>query len=179
MATGVLLLGGASRRFGSPKALATLHGETLAERAWRVLGDACAGRLAVGKEADGLTLPFPVLDDGTEARHPAAGMVAALRQAAEDVCVVLPVDCPVVRAETLRSLADACADAAVPATGDPLPGAYRRTALPALDRCLVEERPLATALAELDVRRVEVDPRELANVNVPADLAALERGPDP
>jgi hypothetical protein len=47
--TGILLVGGASTRFGSPKALATFHGETLAERAWRLLGEACDERLAVGK----------------------------------------------------------------------------------------------------------------------------------
>ncbi|HSP72671.1 MAG TPA: NTP transferase domain-containing protein, partial [Gaiellaceae bacterium] len=57
--TGVLLVGGASRRFGSPKALARIGGETLAERTWRVLGEACDERLAVGKAADGLPLPFP------------------------------------------------------------------------------------------------------------------------
>ncbi len=34
--SGVLLVGGASRRFGSPKALAALDGETLADCAWRI-----------------------------------------------------------------------------------------------------------------------------------------------
>ena len=53
----MLLVGGASERFGSPKALARLGGETLAERAWRLLGDACSERIAVGKRADGLDLP--------------------------------------------------------------------------------------------------------------------------
>ena len=53
-ATGVLLLGGLSRRFGSVKALAPLGSETLAERAWRVLGDAFPQRIAVGKDADQL-----------------------------------------------------------------------------------------------------------------------------
>ncbi len=105
--TGVLLLGGASRRFGSPKALARLGAETLAERAWAVLGEACDERLAVGKAGDALPLPFSVLDDGSEVRHPAAGIAAALRAAAHDVCVVLPVDCPLVTAATLRSLGEA------------------------------------------------------------------------
>ena len=66
--TGVLLVGGASRRFGSPKALAELDGETLAARAWRTLGEACDERLAVGKAADALELPFPLVDDGSDAR---------------------------------------------------------------------------------------------------------------
>lgn len=173
--TGVLLVGGGSRRFGSPKALAELCGETLAERGWRVLGEACDERLALGKRADGLPLPFPLLDDGTETRHPAAGIAAALRRARDEVCVVLPVDCPSVRPESLRALAAACRDAATPATGDPLPAAFRRTALPALERCLARGRPLGSALSELDVNTVEIDRWELANVNVPADLEAAER----
>ena len=64
----MLLVGGASTRFGSPKALALLGGETLAARAWRTLGEACDERIAVGKLADGLRLPFPLVDDGTERR---------------------------------------------------------------------------------------------------------------
>jgi molybdopterin-guanine dinucleotide biosynthesis protein A len=173
--TGVLLLGGASRRFGSPKALAEIGGETLAERGWHTLGEAVEERLAVGKRADGLQLPFRLVDDGTDARHPAAGIATALRRAAHDVCVVLPVDCPSIRPATLRALGDACADAATPSSGDPLPAAYRRTALPALERCVANSLPLGSALAELEVRRVPVDRWELANVNVPADLEAIER----
>src|SRR4029453_10222858 len=47
--TGVLLVGGASRRFGSPKALARFGGETLAERVWRLLGEACDERVPGGQ----------------------------------------------------------------------------------------------------------------------------------
>ena len=46
--TGVLLVGGASTRFGSSKALARLGGETLAERGWRTLGEVGDERIAVG-----------------------------------------------------------------------------------------------------------------------------------
>ena len=131
--TGVLLVGGASRRFGTPKALAQLDGETLAERAWRLLGEVCDERLAVGKQADGLDLPFPLLDDGTEVRAPIAGLVAGLRAAATDLVVAIAVDTPLLRPDDLRALAGACADAAAPPSG-PLPGAYRKTALPVLER---------------------------------------------
>jgi molybdopterin-guanine dinucleotide biosynthesis protein A len=172
--TGVLLVGGASSRFGSNKALAQFRGESLAERAWGVLGEAFGRRLAVGKAADGLELPFPVLDDGSAVRHPAAGVVAALRAAETDVCVVLPVDCPLVTADALRDLAAACADAAVPAEGGPLPGAYARSALPALERCLAEQGSLRRALEPLDLRRVRLDPALLADADTPAALAALE-----
>ena len=88
-ATGVLLLGGASERFGSPKALARFRGETLAERAWRILGEACEEVIAVGKDRDLLELPFPVLDDGSSERAPVFGVVAALRAASHEHCVVL------------------------------------------------------------------------------------------
>jgi molybdopterin-guanine dinucleotide biosynthesis protein A len=169
----VLLIGGASRRFGSPKALAQLDGETLAERAWRVLGELCDERLAVGKAADGLSLPFPIIDDATPVRAPIAGVVAGLRAAANDLCVLLPVDCPCVSAGALLRLVDAAADAAVPQTG-PLPGAYRRRALPILERRLTrQEYSLRDALATLDVTVVALDPRELVNVNTQAELCAV------
>src|SRR5207247_6760835 len=88
--TGVLLVGGASRRFGSPKALARLNGKTLAEQAWGTLGEACDERLAFGKVADELDLPFPVRDDGTDLRAPLAGSVAGLPAARHDGRACLP-----------------------------------------------------------------------------------------
>lgn len=172
-ATGVLLLGGLSRRFGSVKALAPLGPETLAERAWRALGDAFPHRLAVGKDADQLGFSFPLLDDGIAVRAPIAGVVAGLRAAPTEIAVFLPVDCPLVTPEALRSLAEACADAAVPETV-PLPGAYAKTALPVLERQLESGGPsLEAALDELDVRRVDLDPALLANVNTERDLDRL------
>jgi molybdenum cofactor guanylyltransferase len=172
-ATGILLVGGMSRRFGSVKALAPLGQETLAERAWRVLGEAFSHRLAVGKGADQLGLSFPILDDGISVRAPIAGIVAGLRVAPTDVSVFLPVDCPLMTADALRALAEACLDAAVPETG-PLPGAYARSALPVLEARLESDRlTLHEALPELDVRTVELDPELLANVNTERDLDRL------
>lgn len=168
--TGVLLVGGASTRFGSPKALARLGGETLAARAWRTLGEACEERLAVGKAADGLALPFPLVDDASTVRAPLAGLVAGLRDARHDVVVFLPIDCPLITASSLRALGDAVA---VAPTG-PLPGAYPRAALPVLERRLAAgELELRAAVAELGLATIALDPLELANVNEPADLDAL------
>ena len=171
--TGVLLVGGASTRFGSPKALARLGDETLAARAWRTLGEACDDRLAVGKHGDGLELPFELVDDGVETRAALVGIVAGLRAARGRVTVVLPVDAPLVTADLLRELAAACADAAAP-TVAPLPAAFARSALPVLERRLHEGRlPLHEALDELDTRRIEVDEALLANVNTPDELRRL------
>jgi molybdenum cofactor guanylyltransferase len=167
--TGILLVGGASSRFGSPKALARFHGETLAERGWRTLGGVCTHRLAVGKAVDALPLPFPLLDDGSEVRAPIAGLVAGLRAAPTDLCVVLPVDCPLVTPELLLELAGACRDVARPARG-PLPGAYRRSALRALEG---GELAIHRALGALDVAVLDLDERLLVNVNTQADLEAL------
>ena len=169
----MLLVGGASARFGSPKALAQLGGETLAERAWRILGETCDETIAVGKAADALELPFPVLDDGTRERASLAGVVAGVRAATQAVTVVLPVDVPLVTSELLLGLAAACRDAAVTQTG-PLPAAFRRNALPLLEaRLAAGELRLRDAVERLDAAVVYADPALLENVNTPEDLARL------
>jgi molybdopterin-guanine dinucleotide biosynthesis protein A len=166
--TGVVLLGGASRRFGSPKALARLGGETLAERAWRVLDEGCDEVLAVGKSADGLDLPFPVLDDGSELRVPIVGVIAGLRAAVHDVVVVLPVDCPLMTPTAVRALGNAIA---VPQTG-PLPGAYEKSMLPELEARLNNGQ---LSLRGVNRTVFDLDEELLADVDTAADLAALER----
>ncbi len=163
--TGVLLVGGASDRFGSPKALASFRGETLAERAWRVLGEVCDEVIAVGKDADELALPFPVVDDGSNERAPVFGVIAGLRAALHHRCLMLPVDCPLVTPDVLRTLAEA---QAIPQTG-PLPGVFSRAMLPDLEA--------RVAAGELSLKGVnttvlEVDERLLANVNTRMDLMA-------
>jgi molybdopterin-guanine dinucleotide biosynthesis protein A len=162
--TGILLTGGASSRFGSPKALARFEGENLAERAWRLLGGACAERIAVGR-LDGL--PFPALED--EGTGPVAAIAAGLREAAHEVAVVIPVDMPLLTPAALKLLAGACRDAAVAQEG-PLPCALARRTMPAFG---TGERKLRTVLDALDTARVELDPALLLNVNEPADLQTI------
>jgi molybdopterin-guanine dinucleotide biosynthesis protein A len=167
--TGVLLVGGASSRFGSAKALASFRGEALAVRAHRILAEAFETVIAVGKTDDALPLPFAVHDDGSAERAAMAG----LRLASTELCVVVPTDMPLITAELLRSLAEAAegVDAAVVQTG-PLPGAYRRSTLPVLERRVAAgELALHHALKELDTRVLEAAAEELRNVNTPADLA--------
>jgi molybdopterin-guanine dinucleotide biosynthesis protein A len=171
--TGILLVGGASTRFHSPKALAELGGETLATRAWRLLGETCDERIAVGKVADGLELGFPLVDDGTEVRAPLAGIVAGLRAARTELCAVVPVDCPLLTAETIGFLASSCREAAVPQTG-PLPGVYRRDVLPVLETQLAAGRlRLRDAVIRLDAVEVRLPEPLLLNLNTRAALQEL------
>jgi molybdopterin-guanine dinucleotide biosynthesis protein A len=165
--TGLLLVGGASERFGAPKALARFRGETLADRGRRLLAEACDEVLVVGKASDGL--PFRVLDDGTASRAPVHGLIAGLRAARHDVVVVLPVDVPLVTAAMLRALGEA---GAVPSTRIPLPGAYPRSLLPELER--------RAGNGELSLRGVnpvtlDVPAALLADADTHAELAALAR----
>lgn len=164
--SGILLVGGGSTRFGSPKALAAFGAETLGERAWNVLSAAFDDVVAVGKMADGLALPFPLVDDGAEGRAPVFGVMAGLRAVTCDVAVVLPVDCPLVTVELLRALGEAVA---VPQTG-PLPGAY--------SKAMLSELEARVARGELSLRGVnptvlDVDETLLADVDTPGDLARL------
>lgn len=164
--TGVLLVGGASSRFGSAKALAQLRGRTLAEHGWRTLGEAFAYRLAVGK--GDLELPFDVVVEPLEPQAPIVGVVAGLRAAATDTAVFLPVDCPLVTAGLLLDLGVA---RAVTQTG-PLPGAYAKDDLPELERRLASGD---YSLRGVNQRVLEADPHLLVNVNTPAELSALEK----
>ena len=154
--TGILLAGGQSRRFGSPKSEALYDGQTLAERAWRLLGDACDERILVG--------PGGLDDPGT---GPVGAIAAGLRAATHEVAVVVPVDMPLLTVEALHSLAAACRDAAVAQQG-PLPCAIRRRAFPQTG-----ERRLRAVLAGVDTARIELDENVLVNVNTPEELERL------
>jgi len=153
--TGILLAGGASTRFGSPKELAVYDGETLGDRAWRLLGEACDERIRVGPGG---------LDDPRTG--PVAAIAAGLRAASHEIAVVIPVDMPRLTSAALDELAAACRDAAVAQQG-PLPCAVARRALPAFE---TDERRLRTVLDGLDTVRVELDDAMLLNMNTPGDV---------
>jgi molybdopterin-guanine dinucleotide biosynthesis protein A len=158
--TGILLVGGSSSRFGSPKALAQFEGETLTDRALRLLREACDERLVVG--------PGGMTDPGT---GPVAAIAVGLRAAAHELALVVPVDMPLLTVDALHALANACHDAAVAQAG-PLPCAVARRALPAFE---AGERRLRTVLAGLETVQIELDEPLLVNVNTRSDLDTLAR----
>lgn len=104
---GAALAGGASRRFGSPKALAKLHGRPLWELAAERLRAVCPRVVVVA--ADPETFPGPAVRDRTPGLGPLGGVDAALALAAEagmDGALTLAVDMPWAPETVLRRLAD-------------------------------------------------------------------------
>jgi molybdenum cofactor guanylyltransferase len=174
---GAVLVGGASRRMGRPKALIDVGGSPMAVRVAEALGDGgCAPVRLVG---DG-TLPddvgYPVVGDRWPGEGPLGGVITALLDAGGDV-VVAACDLPDLDAATVRAIRDAPgADEAeaVVATTDRLEPALARWNQRALEQLTAlfaaGERALHAALGSLDVIEVAVDPTALRNVNSPGDL---------
>ena len=155
--TGVLLVGGASTRFGSPKALAASTGRRSQNAPGACSATSCDERIAVGKRADALELPFELLDDGSDVRAPIAG---ARRRTARSVARCRR------RHPGRHAAADgrgaACARRRMPRRGGPAdrPAARRlsptRAAAPRA-RSRPATLALRDALAELDVAVVDLD----------------------
>ncbi|HEX8391278.1 MAG TPA: molybdopterin-guanine dinucleotide biosynthesis protein B [Longimicrobium sp.] len=106
---GVLLAGGASRRFGTPKAFARVGGRTLAERARDTLGAVLSEIVVLANEGgyDGLRLP--VHADDAAGLGPVGGLATALRLAAEAGragVIVVGCDMPFIPPALVRALAE-------------------------------------------------------------------------
>jgi molybdenum cofactor guanylyltransferase len=103
---GLLLTGGASRRLGVDKATLRLGGETLADRAARVLARVCAPVLEVGPGVTGLAR----VDEGAHRRGPlvalAAGGEALRARGHTGPAIALAVDLPRVGVALLELLRD-------------------------------------------------------------------------
>ena len=108
-------------------------------------------------------------------REETQGVVAGLREAANDVCVFLPVDAPLVTPEILRALGAACREGARP-HASPAPCAIARAALPKVEARLAgDDLSLAGALRALDTAFVDVDEALVADADTPAELRAAAR----
>ncbi|MCC7366715.1 MAG: molybdenum cofactor guanylyltransferase [Dehalococcoidia bacterium] len=191
--TGVILVGGRSRRFGSDKAWAQLDGRPLVEWVTRRLALACSELLVVHAKGQPLPplevgVPVELLEDRYAAEGPLAGLITAFPRVATPLCFAASVDSPLVEPALVRLLAS-CGegfDAVVPhARGflQPLLAVYRPAAcLAPFERALAagENRVLA-ALAglralevpESELRTVDPGLRSFINANTPAMLAEI------
>lgn len=170
---GVILAGGASRRFGAPKALARVGGRRIVDRVRDALS-AVADEIAVSANDPALfaELGLPILPDEAPDLGPLGGIQAALRRAERGGCggaLVVACDLPHVPAELLRLIARrasaTAADAVVPESPgrrgvEPLCAWYSVRCLPEIGRMLAAGERRAHRLAE----RVPIDRIPLAEV---------------
>lgn len=194
---GVVLAGGGSRRFGSPKALAEFRGEPLWRRASRVVGEAGLPVLLLANDPEvAKAVTVPVTADLRPERGPLAGIETGLSGAADrgvDGIVVLACDLVLVDAAMIAALRTAWSGTGVvaweapgPWGASPLCAVWSRDVLPAVTDALDRGHGSPGALmSDLPLRLVSLhdvaptaDPeRVFRSVNRPEDLAALAGGP--
>jgi molybdopterin-guanine dinucleotide biosynthesis protein A len=195
---GAILAGGASRRFGSPKALATAGGRTIAERVRDAISEAVGNAVLIANEPALLAdLHLPSRPDVNPGAGPVAGIETALRWAEEEGrpgALVAACDLPFLHPDALRLLVDftrganPATDAVAFRTEDgrnpPLCAWFSVRCLPAVERVLAGDgrsvRALLSSVAAAWVPMEETarfrDPDTMFfNVNTPDDLRRAEQ----
>ena len=193
---GALLAGGAARRFGgTPKGLALVDGERIADRALAALAASTDEQIVIANDPHAAKW-FPnrlIVPDEVRGLGPLSGLCSALRAAKSDAAGILVVawDMPFVTSEllcALRETGEAGASAVVPVAVDggpasPLCAYYATESLATCERLLEHGERRAASLAEsLASARVLAgaalaklgDPaRLLRSIDTPDDLAAV------
>jgi molybdenum cofactor guanylyltransferase len=184
--TGVILVGGKSRRMGRDKAFLEIEGVPIFERLLSAMGENFASILLVGSRPErfaGYSLaPHPDIYPGSAL----GGLYTGLFLAETDLIFVASCDIPFPSAPLIRhlsSLADGF-DAVVPRIAgcfEPLFAIYRKSCLDSMKRLLEEENyRIYDFYPELKVRYVNEEEisripgaaRSLVNINTPEEFAS-------
>ena len=185
---GLILAGGRSERFGRPKALVPLEGQTLVERAVAVMSG-CVRHVAVsvGPASRRVVLPeFPILDgiplleDERPDAGPLAGIEAGRAWATDCPLVVLAVDLPGVGSGIISAMMDVarngefdvvCGRSDGTGRVQPLCGVWMPNALRAVSMRLdAGKSAVFGCMKGLRVHGLDVPDAALKNVNRPTDL---------
>ncbi len=187
--TGLLLAGGKSSRMGQDKRQLMLDGETLMQRSISLLQNAGADGVLISGECDG---QLAIADLVAEAGPPGALYSVLVWLQSQQMLdgrwlLMLPVDMPLLRPETLRLLLQAGGDAGcVRFDGEVFPCLVRAT--PALLDYLRQLFAIATTrggarsmkalFVALQAVVLPVEPacrQQFANINTPSEWVALQR----
>jgi molybdenum cofactor guanylyltransferase len=185
---GIVLAGGLSRRFGSPKAFARFGSGYFYERAIEALEPFCEEVIVVTREE--LLERFPqsvnTITDFPEVAGlgPLAGIYSAMKAVKADAYAVLPCDMPYVDSTIMNSVRQHHKGSVTAVTAEgkyhPLVSVWNReTKQPILDALLSEQLSVMKLLKELDVTWINGgsltndENRIFKNINKPIDL---ERG---
>jgi molybdopterin-guanine dinucleotide biosynthesis protein A len=185
---GGLLVGGESRRFGRPKALATWRGSSLAECAAAALTAVAPEVVLLGGGPSPLSLSaLRRLADAPGARGPLAGILGALGAHPDRALLVAACDQPLLSVAALRWLVGLRRPGAIAVVArlggagiEPLPGLYEPAARPVLE-ALARGGGSLQPLGDREDVLAPTPPAGLAaawtSVDTPERLAELERPP--
>lgn len=195
MRSGLVLAGGASRRFGGKKPFFLFDGQPMVRRVCEVLRSRCEEVLVSAAaedvaEVEAVVLDVRVVADARQDRGPIEGFRQGMSAARGELVLVAPSDAPLLRPELYDRLLSVLGthDAAVPRheAMDPIRAVYRRSAaLRALER---EDVPSPSALVDrLDAVFLEgdalltADPGRVSffDINRPEDFDEAVRGTSP
>ncbi len=175
----LVLAGGGSRRMGRPKAWLEVGDTFLLRYVVDRLAPAFSEVIVSFAEPEQLEVPLPyrIVFDRKQSAGPLAGLEAGLLAAHYEAVFAVACDMPYVTQEIahMAIVAARRSDAAIPRIDDrpePVCGAYRRSALPAITEALDGGRlKTADVVAELDVTWLEdLDPELFRSLNTPEDL---------
>lgn len=178
-ATLLVLAGGLSRRMGRPKPWIEVGNTVLLRYVVDRLASAFSEVMVSFGEPEQMEqhVPYRVVFDRKHAAGPLAGLEAGLMSAHHSVLFAIGCDMPYVEPSTaeLAVVAARNCDAAIPrheGIFEPVCGAYRKTALPAITRALDAGNFVAHDVAEyLDVTWLEgLDVAQFESLNTPSDL---------
>lgn len=178
-ATLLVLAGGQSRRMGRPKAWIEVGNTVLLRYVVDRLSPAFSEVMVAFGEPEQMEqhVPYRVVFDRKRSAGPLAGLEAGLHSAHYNLLFAVGCDMPYIDPSTaeLAVVAARNSDAAIPRHDglfEPVCGAYRKSALPAITRALDYGNYVAHDVADyLDVTWLEgLDPAQFESLNTPADL---------
>lgn len=185
--TAIVLAGGRGRRMAADKAGLDVGGRTLLELVLDQVGPLFEEILISVSPGQRLPLEpgpaFRVVEDETPGLGPLAGILAGLKAARNDACMVIACDIPEIDRALLEALArTTCGSEITVAVGpsglyEPLFALYRKSVIPRIEALLASgERSILPLFDRCRTVIVQFDdPGRLRNLNTREDLASYLR----
>ncbi len=188
-----VLAGGASRRFGTDKAMIRLcpNGRTLLELVADLGRDIAEDVFVVGHSRYASVVPdLRIVPDERPGEGPLAGIKTALESTPASHVLVLACDMPCLSRALLQWMVDSISgrDVSMPRTQDgrwhPMPAIYGRTALPGIRACIdsgqhaiisLLERVAVQEFPEAELLRFDPQLESLFSLNCPEQLEHASR----
>ncbi|MEM8484786.1 MAG: molybdenum cofactor guanylyltransferase [Bacteroidota bacterium] len=177
-ASALILAGGQSRRFGSNKAHARVHGKPMVNRVFDVL-DACFKDVAISTADPSISfdVPAPHIPDVYPNTGPLSGLYSGFIRTTAPWLFVAAVDLPFITTQAVHLMLEACentVDGVIATDGkkaQPLFGCYHSRITPALEAFLKQgERAVFSFIKTQNINTVQLPAAVLQNINRPADL---------